>query len=235
MKKVALVVSLVLNLALVGALIYRFHAESKLMPYQKIFSQDEVEATLFGSPISPERDGEQRIGIKCLGGIKAELTAYEARGGRYETLFRCPAVIGMNGPCTQCVGDCRTPLGTWTIGNAYGINEDPGSFIPYEQIDDDMYWRGAGGDATFNTLVRKSDAPDLDYSDDEHLIEYTVPYRYLIDMGFNSACAPYVGSALFLHVWQGENHGTHGCVGVAEENMVKILQTIKPGATITIY
>ncbi len=32
--------------------------------YKNIISQDEVEQTLFGQPISTERDGEYRIGIK---------------------------------------------------------------------------------------------------------------------------------------------------------------------------
>ncbi len=209
--------------------------EEEYLSYKKVYEQDQVETILFGKKLDPARNGEFRVGIKCLEGIYAELTVYQAKDGRYETIMKCPAVIGMNGPGKQAEGDTRTPLGTWVVGNAYGLKEDPGSLIPYKQITEDMYWRGDGSDPLYNTLVYKSDAPEKDYSNDEHLIEYDVVYNYLLDMGYNSARAPYAGSALFLHCWRNPNHPTHGCVGVAEENMVKILQTITPGTVISIY
>lgn len=211
------------------------NADDAYLRYQKIFSQDEAEKILFKSPLDPARDGEFRIGIKCVEGIHAELTVYRAENGRYQEVLQCPAVIGMNGPCKQASGDNRTPLGTWTVGAAFGIKEDPGSVIPYTQVTEDHYWRGDGGSPKYNTMVRRSEFPDEDYSDDEHIIEYGSVYNYILDMGFNKPCAPYVGSALFLHCWRGPNQGTHGCVAVAEENMVKILQTITPGTSITIY
>ena len=50
----------------------------------------------------------------------------------------------INGPGKQSEGDTKTPLGTWTIGEAYGINDDPGSRVPYTKVDDDMYWCATG-------------------------------------------------------------------------------------------
>ena len=203
--------------------------------YKYIYEQDEVERILFERPISKELDGQYRVGIKCLGGSRAELTVYAAKDGRYEKVMTTPAMIGRNGPCKQAEGDNRTPLGTWTVGAAYGIKEDPGSLIPYKQVTDDMYWRGDGTDPRYNTLVYKSDAPDADYSNDEHLIDYGVAYHYLLDMGYNAPRAPYAGSALFLHCWEGSDHPTHGCVGIPEDKMVQLLRTITPGTSITIY
>lgn len=205
------------------------------LQYKKVFEQDHVETLLFGQPLDAERNGEYRIGVKCTGGIHAELTVYHAKDGRYETVLKCPAVLGKNGPCKQAEGDNRTPLGSWVVGNAYGIKADPGSLIPYTQITEDMYWCGNGADSRYNTLIYKSDKPDGDYSNDEHLIDCKDVYNYLLDMGYNAGCAPYAGSALFLHCWRGPDHPTHGCVGVAEENMIKILQTITPGTVISIY
>ena len=48
--------------------------------YKNIISQDEVENTLFGQPISAERNGEYRIGIKTAidGDFHATLTIYKA-------------------------------------------------------------------------------------------------------------------------------------------------------------
>ena len=206
--------------------------------YKNIISQEEVENTLFNQPISTSRNGEYRIGIKCAdnGDFHAELTIYKAQDGKYKKVFNCPAVVGKNGPGKQSEGDTKTPLGTWTVGEAYGINDNPGSKIKYTKVTEDMYWCATGSnDKNYNKLIYKSDNPDLDYSEDEHLIDYPVVYNYLLDLGYNAACAPYAGNAIFLHCWRGENSPTGGCVGIAEENMIKVLQTITPGTSVTIY
>ena len=192
----------------------------------------------YSTKISEDRNGEYRIGIKTAidGDFHANLTIYEAKNGNYESIFNCPAVVGKNGPGKQSEGDTKTPLGTWTIGEAYGINDDPGCGVPYTKVDDDMYWCATGSNSKkYNTLIKRSDDPDADYSEDEHLIDYPVVYNYLLDLGYNRAGAPYAGNAIFLHCWRGQDSPTGGCVAVSEENMVKILQTVKPGTSVTIY
>ncbi len=126
--------------------------------------------------------------------------------------------------------------GTWKIGEAYGIKDNPGSIIPYTKITEDMYWCGTSSKGKkYNTLIRKSDDPEEDYSGDEHLIDYDISYNYLIDLGYNKYGVPYMGSAIFLHCWKSENTPTAGCVAIEEKNMVKVLQTITPGTIVTIY
>ena len=82
--------------------------------YKNIISQEEVESTLFGQPISKERNGEYRMGIKTAidGDYHAELTIYQANDGKYEKVFSCEALVGKNGPGKQSEGDTKTPLGT---------------------------------------------------------------------------------------------------------------------------
>lgn len=209
------------------------------MTNNNICTQEEYEKTLFGQPISDERNGEMRLGIKCTHDSYAVLTIYEAQDGKYAEIFSCPAMIGKNGPAKHAEGDTKTPLGTWTIGEAYGIKDDPGSLLPYTKITDDMYWCATGSNGKkYNTLIYRSDDPDADYSEDEHLMDYPIRYSYLIDLGYNQACAPYAGNAIFLHCWKEENGApiaTGGCVAVSEENMVTILQTLRPGTVVTIY
>ena len=235
-KKIAIILACVALLLAAGFSRAHFAALKLADTEAAVSSKDELEEHLFGRAIPEYRNGEYRVGVKCLGGIYAELTVYQAKDCRYEKVFSCPAVIGKNGPGKQVEGDVKTPLGTWTVGNAYGIKPDPGSLIPYKQITDDMYWCGdsANGKA-YNKLIYHSDDPSADHSEDEHLIDVGDRYNYLLDMGYNAACAPYCGSALFLHCWRNSNFPTHGCVGIAEENMVKVLQTITPGTSITIY
>ncbi len=211
-------------------------AEYKL--YKNVISQDEVEQTLFGQPISTERDGEYRIGIKTAidGDYHATLTIYKANGGKYEEVFSCPALVGKNGPGKQSEGDVKTPLGTWEIGEAYGIKDDPGSLLPYTKVTDDMYWCATGSNGKkYNTLLYKSDDPNADYSEDEHLLDYPIRYAYFLDLGYNKAGAPYAGNAIFLHCWKEPDYPTGGCVAVSEESMVTILRTVTPGTTATVY
>lgn len=209
------------------------------MTNNNVCTQDEYEQTLFGQPISKERDGEIRLGIKCIQDSDAELTIYKAEGGKYVSIFSCPAKIGKNGPGKHAEGDTKTPLGTWVVGEAYGIKENPGSLLPYTQVTDDMYWCASGSNAKkYNQLIYKSDDPDADYSEDEHLMDYPIRYAYFIDLGYNKACAPYAGNAIFLHVWKEEDGSpipTGGCVAVSEESMVTIIKTLKPETVVTIY
>ena len=211
-------------------------ASAQYLTHNDVQTQEQYEKALFGQPISLERNGEYRLGIKCTEGIHAILTVYLADNGKYVPVFSCPAVIGKNGPGKQAEGDTKTPLGTWTIGEAYGIKDDPGSLVPYTKVTEDMYWCATGNHGRkYNQLIYKSDEPDADYSEDEHLIDYPVVYEYLLDLGYNAACAPYVGNAIFLHCWRGEDKPTGGCVGIAEENMVKVLRMLPPGTVVTIY
>ena len=203
---------------------------------KEICKQDEYEKTLFGQPISKERNGEMRLGIKCTHDSYAELTIYEAKDGKYVSIFSCTAMIGKNGPVKHAEGDTKTPLGTWTIGEAYGIKDNPGSILPYTKITDDMYWCATGNNGKkYNTLIYRSENPNADYSEDEHLMDYPIRYSYLIDLGYNKACAPYAGNAIFLHCWKKPDYPTGGCVAVSEENMITILKTLKPGTSVTIY
>lgn len=240
-KNISIIIIAILSIiiiALICSLVTLKIHYSKFKFYKNVISQEEVENTLFGQKISEDRNGEYRIGIKTAidGDFHAELTIYQAKDGKYEKVFNCPAVVGKNGPGKQSEGDTKTPLGTWTIGEAYGINDDPGSRVPYTKVDDDMYWCATGSNSKkYNTLIKRSDDPDADYSEDEHIIEYTGVYNYLLDLGYNRAGAPYAGNAIFLHCWRGEDKPTGGCVAVSENDMIKILQTVIPGTSVTIY
>ena len=55
------------------------------------------------------------------------------------------------------------------------------------------------------------------------------PYRYGIVIGYNGTpVVKGLGSAIFLHVWQGRDVPTPGCVALAEEDVVAILGRLDP-------
>lgn len=223
---------------LAGLLIWSRVDASHYKRYKNIISQEEVRDKLFGQPISTDRNGEYRIGVECAidGDYHAQLTIYQARDGKYEEIFTCPALVGKNGPGKQSEGDTKTPLGTWTIQEAYGINDDPGSLLPYTKVTDDMYWCATGDNSTnYNQLIYGSDDPTADHTHDEHLMDYPIRYAYFLDLGYNQACAPYAGNAIFLHCWKDPETPTGGCVAVSEESMITILRTVTPGTSVSIY
>ena len=236
--KTAIICLSVAVVILIAAVVGICIRDSHYKMYKNVISQEEVEETLFGQPISEERNGEYRIGVKTPinGDYHAELSIYQAKDGKYEKVFECPALIGKNGAGKQSEGDTKTPLGTWEIGEAYGIADDPGSLLPYTKITDEMYWCATGSNGLkYNSLLFESDDPDNDYSEDEHLMDYPIRYKYLLDLGYNQAGAPYAGNAIFLHCWKTPDTPTGGCVAVSEKNMVKILKTVTPGTSVTIY
>lgn len=207
------------------------------MKKREKITHEDYEKILFGGKIPHEYDGRCRIGVKCdAERCKCELTVYRARGSAYEAIFTCAGVIGKNGAGKMAEGDAKTPYGTFTVGNAYGIKDDPGSIIPYTKVTEDMYWRCDASKPDYNTLSYASGLPaDTDFSKDEHLMDYEGIYNYLLDIGYNSARVPYAGSAVFLHCMRNDNTPTRGCVAIPEEDMIKILRTIAPETQITIY
>ena len=185
--------------------------------------KSDIENFLFNQAIPNSLNNTYRIAIKYIKKIYAELSIYLSKNEEYHKIFSCPAIIGKNGIGKQIEGDNKTPLGTFKIKNAYGIKNNPGIKITYTKITNEMYWCCSSNNINYNTLIYNSTNPN-----DEHLIDYPTPYEYLLDIGYNPYCVPYIGSAIFLHCWERNNVPTAGCIAVSKESMIKILQTITP-------
>ena len=80
----------------------------------------------------------------------------------------------------------------------------------------------------YNTLINaaKSDPGD------EHLIDYTESYPYLLDIDYDPECIPHLCSAIFLHC--SRNQPTAGCVAISREEMMRVLRMIAVGTKISI-
>lgn len=125
-------------------------------------------------------------------------------------------------------GDGKTPIDTFTVGNAYGIANDPGSIIPYTKVTNDMYWCGRSDSPYYNTLIKAARSGP----GDEHLIDYTESYQYLLDIGNNPECKLHLGSAIFLHC--SRNQSKAGCIAIPNDKMAKILRIITVDTRISI-
>ncbi len=173
--------------------------------------------------------------VRCTGGSGAQLELLQKgrqRDGGWVSRLSCPAFIGRCGYGKIQEGDEKTPVGTFTPTEAFGIKEDPGCHaLPYTKLEWYHYW--SGEQATYNKMV---DVRTLgrEEMEGEHLISFVPHYHYALDMGYNRACTYLKGSALFLHCF-GSKPYTGGCVAVSEENMREILQKLDGGIRICIY
>ncbi len=67
------------------------------------------------------------------------------------------------------------------------------------------------------------------------LASYDPQYRYAVFIAYNAdPFIPGKGSAIFLHVKNDADWKTAGCVSVTEKNMIRLLQSLRPGARMLI-
>lgn len=150
----------------------------------------------------------------------------------WQMLHSTAGFWGKNGISYHTIeGDMTTPAGVFDLGVAFGINPNPGTQMPWFDVNEYQYWVDDVNSEYYNQLIDSREVP-LGWSSGEHLIEYKGSYNYCVNIEVNPECIrPDSTSAIFLHCggWP-----TLGCVSVPEDSMVTILKRIKPGAKIII-
>jgi L,D-peptidoglycan transpeptidase YkuD (ErfK/YbiS/YcfS/YnhG family) len=124
-----------------------------------------------------------------------------------------------------------TPIGSFTLTQAFGRNADPGTALPYTQTTPDDWWISQPG-SLYNTRQRCSSGCGFTRGDPNEHLYYTTPfYRYAAVIDYNTRNAPGgvhqgAGSAFFLHVTVGAP--TAGCVSIDQDQLVRLLQWLSP-------
>lgn len=182
------------------------------------------------------KDAEQLIVVAGVGKTTAYITMHEKdKDGNWQQIISTPGFIGIDGLGDANIHDAYTPVGTFTVGKAFGIADDPGCPMGYTKVDDSYYWSGDVREGMgFNQLVSTKDLPDLDTKESEHIIGVEYPYQYCLDIGYNTEGVVEKGFAFLLHCFGTEEPYTEGCVEVPEDIMIFILQHIREGCKITI-
>ena len=147
-----------------------------------------------------------------------------------------PARVGYRGlSARHREGDGMTPLGTYAVGPVvYGLDPRPGGLrLRYHHLVCGDWWDEDSGSPTYNTFrhVPCGSTPPFG-GGSEALWRATIAYRLFAVVEYNAARAPGRGSGIFLHVDTG--HATNGCVSLPEPLLRRLLQTLRPGATISI-
>ncbi len=141
------------------------------------------------------------------------------------------AVIGKNGFAElgeKREGDGKTPSGIYPLKITFGYDESIKTKMPYRQALAGDLWVDDVNADDYNRWVKKEKTQAKSY---EKMKRDDNFYKYGIVIEYNTK--PVIkgyGSAIFFHVWGGENITTEGCVAVSEESIIKILEWLDPKA-----
>ena len=175
------------------------------------------------------------VAAHSLTGTTATVTMHEKRDGIWSEILHTDGQIGHAGIGKEREGDEKTPIGVYGLSTAFGKKEDPGSILPYTQIDTSYWWVGDYHSRYFNQLCRENVQGrdwELDKEVSEHLWDYK-GYNYCCFIEYNVEGIVQKGSCIFFHCY-GEKPYTLGCVAVAEEDMIFILRHMREGCKILI-
>jgi L,D-peptidoglycan transpeptidase YkuD (ErfK/YbiS/YcfS/YnhG family) len=126
-----------------------------------------------------------------------------------------------------------TPIGSFTLTQAFGYRADPGTALPYLRTGPDDWWISQAG-RLYNTHQRcAANCAFRRGSPNENLYRTRPYYEYGVVIDYNTRNAPGgvrqgAGSAFFLHVTDGAP--TAGCVAVPEAKLVSLMRWLTPAA-----
>lgn len=144
------------------------------------------------------------------------------------------AHIGAQGMSTHpSESKSATPMGSFTLTQAFGYYSDPGTYLPYVHTTPSDWWISQSG-PLYNTRQRCSSGCRFNRGDpNEHLYYERPYYGYAVVIDYNTRNAPGgvrqgAGSAFFLHVTDGA--ATAGCVAISQSKLVSLLRWLRPSA-----
>lgn len=170
--------------------------------------------------------------IVSANGSRADVSMYvKTSSSSWETIVSAYGFVGMEGVGTASEYSSRTPAGIFSLSLAFGVNNNPGTSLPYTHVDSSYYWVDDPDSTYYNQFV-STNYISPDWSSAEHIVDYPGPYAYAIAIDYNTSCVKGAGSAIFLHCSNGS--ATYGCVSVPTQTMITILNNINPGCAIII-
>ena len=181
------------------------------------------------------KEHSQLIIVGDANGTSAPFTLYEKdENENWMLVFSVKSYIGRHGyNDNRHQGDETTPTGLYHFTQAFGIADDPGCTIGYTKVNEHHYWVGNSDSPYYNTMISDLDTSNFSKKSSEHLIAYTQPYQYCLNISFNTEQTPGRGSAIFLHCYS-ERPDTGGCVAIPQKYMKQLLCRLHTDCVIAI-
>jgi L,D-peptidoglycan transpeptidase YkuD (ErfK/YbiS/YcfS/YnhG family) len=157
------------------------------------------------------------------------LEAFDQVAGRWRRAFGpVPAVIGAQGFSTRISeATTATPIGLFTLTEAFGTSPDPGTALPYRHSRYGDVWVDQPTAPTYNT--RQTGDADFSKGTGERLWQITSAYEYAVVIDYNRRpVRAGAGSAFFLHVTIPTP--SQGCVTLRRDRLLWLLRWLNPTA-----
>lgn len=146
--------------------------------------------------------------------------------GKWQEEFYVPGYCGFNGMAAEKrEGDRRTPIGTYSFTNAFGIKDNPGSILEYKVLDQHDYWVDDSNSQYYNQMVSTKTVA-ASWRSAEHLIAVNPCYNYSLALNYNEERIPGMGSAIFLHGLHPTKTWTEGCIAISEDRMAELIRQV---------
>ena len=190
----------------------------------------------WAAALGEAHEADQLFIVAGVGQTTATISLHEKDvDGVWKQIMTTPGYIGKYGLGKTREGDGMTPVGVFSFNCAFGIAEDPGCAIPYQQVDDDAFWSGDQRKGYhYNEMVSLKDLPGLNKGDSEHIVDYVNEYQYCLNISYNEDGTPGLGSAIFLHCLGPFKPYTGGCVAIPKDKMIAVMQAVRPDCVVVI-
>ena len=147
------------------------------------------------------------------------------RDGRYTQVFPpFVAFVGVHGVGPTREGLGRTPVGVFTMTQAFGNQANNGTAMPYFRAGPEDWWDENPSSANYNRHVRSRSSPG---GNSENLYYAGAAYEHAVVINYNTT--PVVkgaGSGFFLHVSLGAP--TQGCVALPADELNRVMRWLLP-------
>jgi L,D-peptidoglycan transpeptidase YkuD (ErfK/YbiS/YcfS/YnhG family) len=149
----------------------------------------------------------------------------ETSAGHYVQIFGAVvAFVGVHGVRSTREGLGRTPVGVFTLTQAFGNQPDNGTRLPYVHVGPDDWWDEDPVSAHYNRLVRSAISPG---AASENLYYAGMAYAHAVVINYNmNPVVKGAGSGFFLHVSFGAP--TEGCVAIPENDLDRVMRWLNP-------
>jgi L,D-peptidoglycan transpeptidase YkuD (ErfK/YbiS/YcfS/YnhG family) len=163
------------------------------------------------------------------GSTTAQLSAWQAGpNGWSRVAGPVRASLGSAGIGATSEYVARTPAGTFTLTEGFGLQGNPGTALPYRQVDQSDWWVSDVASPYYNQHVRCTPGTcpfDEAAGEDLGRAGWVYDHALVIDHNRWPARAG-VGSAFFLHVSNGAP--TAGCVAIDDGTLTAVMRWLDP-------
>lgn len=122
-----------------------------------------------------------------------------------------------------------SPMGSFSLTQAFGRLPNPGARLPYFQISPADWWISQAGRFYNTHQFCRTSCPFRQGSPNSQMYKVTPQYDYGVVIDYNRfPVVPDAGSGFFLHVTRGRP--TNGCVSTSRATVVDLLRWLNPAA-----